>query len=244
MKNGTRPGNTQVRRAAFLPSTQESDFMHTLKRNLFYLALVCAIPLAAYGAGSTEKPQSLTDGLHVTGKTTDRWSFGTTTPAAQSATTKTAWQALEDHGVIASGGDYSIQHKSFTLTAANLIAMYTTPVEIIAAQGAGKSIVVQKLTFSITRTSTAFTGGGAVIFQYAATANGAGTQALDSTIAAAVVTGAAGVSKSFRNGAVISDSANTVTENVGLFISNATAVFAAGTGTVTGEVWYYVNEGA
>lgn len=130
-------------------------------------------------------------------------------------------------------------HTQVNLTAANLIAMYTTPVALIPAQGAGKSIVVSKLVFTITRTSTAFTGGGAAIVQYAATANGAGTQALDSTLASTVITGSAGTSISTRNGAVMSDGASTVTQNVGLFISNATAVFAAGTGTATVDIWWF-----
>src|ERR1043166_9470694 len=58
------------------------------------------------------------------------------------------------------------RHTRVALTAANLIAMYTSPVVLVPAQGAGKSIIVHKLIFTITRTSTAFTGGGAVIVQY------------------------------------------------------------------------------
>jgi hypothetical protein len=193
---------------------------------------------------STEKPQSLSDGLHLTGKTTDRWSFDAAdvAPTAQSATTKTAWQAMEDHGMVASGNDYSVQHATVNLTAANIIAMYTTPVAIIAAPGAGKTIEITKLSFRITRTSTAFTGGAAAIFQYDSTANGAGTNALDSTIASTVITGSAGSTTSVRNGAVLSDSS--AIENKGIYISNGTAVFAAGTGTVVVEVWYVIHGGA
>jgi hypothetical protein len=133
-----------------------------------------------------------------------------------------------------------VRHKQVSLTAANIIAMYTTPVVLLAAPGSGKSIAVTKLQFKITRSATAFTGGGAVIVQYDTTANGAGTQSLDSTLAATVVTGAAGTSYSWRNGAVISDSTATVV-NKGLYISNDTAVFAAGTGTATVDIWYVVN---
>ncbi len=197
--------------------------------------LCCGVP-----AASTEECQSLGDGIHCGTKTTDRFAVHNGTPSVQSAATVTAFAALQAHGFIASGSDYSIQHKTVSLTAANIIAMYTTPVVLIAAQGSGKSIVVQKVAFTITRTSTAFTGGGAVIIQYAATANGAGTQSLDSTLASTVVTGAAGTSVSFRNGAIVSDAASTVTQNVGLYISNASGVFAAGTGTATVDIWYYV----
>lgn len=133
-----------------------------------------------------------------------------------------------------------VRHTQVSLTAAQIIAMYTTPVELIAAPGAGKSIAIVKAQFKITRTATAFTGGGAAIIQYDSTANGAGTQACDSTLAATVITGAAGASHSIRNGAVISDSTATIV-NKGVFISNDTAVFAAGTGAAVLDIWYVVN---
>lgn len=207
---------------------------------LILLALLLGIPAAIFAAGSTERPQSLRDGLHVTGATSDRWSFGGATPAAQSATTKTAWQSLVDHGVIATGQDYSVRHATVSLTAANLIAMYAAPVALLPAPGSGKSIVVTRVAFTITRTATAFTGGGAAIIQYGTTVNGGGTQALDSTLAATVVTGAAGTTVSCRNGAVISDLAAATIQNAGVYISNATAAFAAGTGTATVDIWYVV----
>lgn len=133
----------------------------------------------------------------------------------------------------------SVYHKQISLTAAQIIAMYTTPVALVAAPGAGKTLAVNKLIFTITRSATAFTGGGAAIVQYDSTANGGGLQALDSTLAATVITGAAGTSASIRNGAIISDATTTLV-NKGLYISNATAVFAAGTGTATVDVWYSV----
>jgi hypothetical protein len=118
--------------------------------------------------------------------------------------------------------------------------MYTTPKLLIAAAGAGKSILVTRASFRITRTSTAFTGGGAAIIQYNSTANGAGTNACDSTMASTVITGSAGTTETARNGAVLSDVASTAIQNVGIYLSNATAVFAAGTGTATVELWYVV----
>lgn len=132
-----------------------------------------------------------------------------------------------------------VKHTQVSLSAAQIIAMYTTPVVLVAAPGAGKAISIHKVIFTITRTSTAFTGGGAVIIQYAATANGGGTQSCDSTLASTVITGSAGVSQSFRNGAIISDSS--AVTNAGLYISNATAVFAAGTGTAKVDIFWSQN---
>jgi hypothetical protein len=136
-------------------------------------------------------------------------------------------------------GAAKINHVQVSLTAAQIIAMYTTPVVLVAAPGTGKTIAVSRCIFTITRTSTAFTGGGANIIQYDSTANGAGTNACDSTLASTVVTGASGTSVSLRNGAVISDSA--ALQNKGIYISNATAVYAAGTGTATVDVWYTLH---
>ena len=207
-------------------------------------ALALQSPFTVLAASpSTEKAQSLSDGLHLGGKTTDRVAAHGATPVAQDANTVTADKSLQNHGFKATGGDYSLQHVTVNLSAAQIIAMYTTPVQLVAAPGSGKSIVVTKLVFTITRTSTAFTGGAAAIVQYDSTANGAGQNALDSTIASTVITGSAGTTVSLRNGAVIRDLASTGIQNKGLYISNGTAVFAAGTGTAVVDVYYLVATG-
>lgn len=128
--------------------------------------------------------------------------------------------------------------KKVSLTAANLIAMYAAPVEIIPAVQ-GKAIIVDSVDFVITRTSTAFTGGGVVALQYKNTANGAGT-ATHATIAATVVTGAAGTTYTARIPVVLSDVASADIAGIGLFLSNATAAFAAGTGTAEITVRYHL----
>lgn len=130
-----------------------------------------------------------------------------------------------------------IQHEQVALTAAQINGMYATPVLLVAGAGSGKAIIVTKLAFTITRTSTQFANGGAVIFQYGNTTHGGGVQALDSTAAATVVTGSAGTTVTIRNGAVISDSSAVL--NISLYISNATGAFDTGTGTAVVDVWYY-----
>lgn len=125
-----------------------------------------------------------------------------------------------------------------SLAAADIIGMYAAPVLLIAAVP-GKMIVVDSFEFVITRTSTAFTGGGVVAPQYDATVHGAGTAAT-ATLAATVVTGAAGKSYSSRIPVVLSDVASTATEGIGLYLSNATAAFAAGTGTAVVKINYHI----
>lgn len=134
---------------------------------------------------------------------------------------------------------FNVRHVTIPLTSANLIGMYAAPVKLLDPQTGTKAIIVTKAVLTMTRTATAFTGGGAVIVQYGSTVNGGGTQSLDSTIAATVVTGSAGTTVTVRNGAVISDLAGASIRNAGLYISNATAAFATGTGTATLDLWYY-----
>jgi hypothetical protein len=138
------------------------------------------------------------------------------------------------------GASSGRKHVQVTLAAAQIIGMYAAPVVLVAAPGAGHTVMISKASFRITRTATAFTGGGAAIIQYGATVNGGGTQAADSTIASTVITGAAGTTHTWRSGLTnLSD--NSALDNVGLYISNATAAFAAGTGTAVVDVWYFVN---
>lgn len=120
------------------------------------------------------------------------------------------------------------------LSAANLIAMFTTPVEIIPAPGAGKYIVVEQIVLEMTRSATAFTGGGVVTFQYAA-----GAVVHSGSIPAAVINGGAGVVHTLL---APNTTANgiTVPENTAVTITNGTAAFATGTGTAIAKIWYRI----
>jgi hypothetical protein len=129
------------------------------------------------------------------------------------------------------------QSVEVSLSAANLIAMYATPVLLVPAVS-NKAIIVDSVEFVITRTATAFTGGGVVSVQYANTANGAGTSVQASTIAATVVTAGAGTTYSTRPPTTLSDVATASIQNIGLYISNQTAAFATGTGTAKVRVTY------
>ena len=129
---------------------------------------------------------------------------------------------------------------SVLVSAAQLIGMSATPALIVPAPGAGRVIVVDKAIFKIVRTATAFTGGGAAQLQYGNAALAAGLLALDSNIAATFITGAAGTSYSIRNGAIATDLLATL-DNQGLYLSNATGAFAAGTGSLSVFVFYWVT---
>jgi hypothetical protein len=120
-----------------------------------------------------------------------------------------------------------------SVSAAQIIAMYTTPVSVVPAPATGKIVVVDHLVNKAVRTSTAFTGGGAVEYRYT---DGSGAKVSADT-AAAHITGAAGTAYSAVRGVT--------TELVpvaaaAIVMTNATQVFAAGTGTVQVSVQYRV----
>jgi hypothetical protein len=131
-----------------------------------------------------------------------------------------------------------IKTVSINLSAAQIIALYTTSVKILDGI-AGKAIFVDSVNFDITGTATQFTGGGVVNVQYDSTANGAGVTC-HADIAATVVTGATALVKTHRIGKDLSAIATTAIDGKGLYIGAKTAVFAAGTGTAVVTVRYHV----
>lgn len=118
------------------------------------------------------------------------------------------------------------------LTAAQIITLNSVPVVLVPGMTGWYTILVA-FFFSITRTSTAFTGGGVLSLKY----DTAGTAAHTSSIVATVVTGAAGTVGTLLFGY---NPANGLTVPVteGLALSCATADFAAGTGTALVTTFY------
>lgn len=116
-----------------------------------------------------------------------------------------------------------------SLTAANIAAMYGAPIEVIPAPGAGKLIVVDSWVFSMTPTTTSFTGGGVVSLIYNTAASTAAAGTLPSVN---VTTGVAGASNPYLIfGASNTSQAAPPVANASVVITNATAAFATGTGT-------------
>lgn len=104
------------------------------------------------------------------------------------------------------------------LSAADIVAMFTTPVEVVAAPGAGKVIEFISAVLVYTFDVAAYTGGGAVSII------NAGGAAVSSNIAAADSFGAAG-DKVFSMALLNADGGFTMPVNTGLEITNATGVF-------------------
>ena len=127
-----------------------------------------------------------------------------------------------------------------TFTAAQINAMYTTPLQIVAAPGASQAIMVLNAQV-ITEVSTAFTSGGVAQIQYGNSNHAGGTIATSATIAAAEITAATSQIFTCAPIAAATVMATASFKGLGLFFTNATQVFATGTSsTVTVAVTYMV----
>jgi len=121
------------------------------------------------------------------------------------------------------------QYASIPLSSAQILALNATPVTLVAAPGAGKTIIVQDVLFTMTTTATAYASGGNVTFQYS------GGNAVTNNVASTVVTAAAGTSYTVRQAIDVTAAVNTA-----LTVTNATGAFTTGTGTALINVCYRI----
>lgn len=128
--------------------------------------------------------------------------------------------------------DNTIYVEEVSLTAANIIAMNATPVELVAAPGAGYVLEFVSATFIFDYGTTQFTGGGTIVIQQGTTGND-----WTATVPATAVTSAVDaifVMPVLSAASIESDPA----ENDSIVITNATAAFAAGDGVARVKVAY------
>ena len=125
-----------------------------------------------------------------------------------------------------------------TLTAAQIKALYDTPVQLIAAPGAGKLVVIDKIVWDIAYGTTQYTAGGAIAAQYGNSAHGVGDAASSSIAAATLNAVAANEVLSASSTQIVSVKTNCI--NAAVYLSNATADFATGDSTATLYVYYKI----
>lgn len=125
------------------------------------------------------------------------------------------------------------------LTAAQINGMYAAPVQIVAAPGAGKLILIESILWDIAFVSAQYAAGGAIQAQYGNTVHGAGSQA-SASIAAATLNGVAASGFIANGSGAATLNAPATVENTAVFMSNATGAFTTGDSTVTLYVRYRV----
>lgn len=130
-----------------------------------------------------------------------------------------------------------IQFASVALTAAQFNGMYATPVQLVAAPGANKLILVDHIELLMTYVSANYAAGGVAAGQYDSTANGAGVIAT-TTLSAATFQAAASTGFTFNTGVVPLTFSTCV--NKGIYLSNITQAFTTGDSTFVAKVFYRV----
>jgi hypothetical protein len=160
---------------------------------------------------------------------------GVNAPGGQAgdATVRVRLNPLSFGPVQAADTDPSLLQKAVvTLTAAQIMAMYGAPVGILPAPAAGQVLVIDQIIAQMKPAGTQFTGGGAVTLQY----HGTGVVPHSGNIPAATITSAAGSEN------VVPPPTGTIQPPAatGLDITNATAAFAAGNGTLVVTVFYSI----
>jgi hypothetical protein len=124
-----------------------------------------------------------------------------------------------------------------TLTAAQVNTMFTTPVELLPPPAAGSFYVVQQAILVNENGGTAWTAGGAITIGYS-NANPGSPNALTGTIAATFLTSPTVKQVLTLAGAQIASAAESTVDALGIYISNATQVFATGTGVLKVKLLY------
>ena len=137
----------------------------------------------------------------------------------------------------------TIQFVSVPLTAAQINTIYTTPISVIPAQGAGTLIEVQSCVLDLKYGSAAFTSGGTVTIGYGTTQATVAASTAAATIASTVLT-TFSASQSILVAGSYPVTANTLSLNTAVSITNGTGVFATGTGaTAVLDCAYRVHSG-
>lgn len=178
-------------------------------------------------------------GTREAGTAADAWSFKGNANATTSvvATFSNASHAqntvytVQDCGAAAANMVTStagnLMTTTVTLNTAAVTGSYAAPTVLVAAPGAGKTVIVQEATvYTASTGNTAYATGTSPVIQYDSTVHGAGTAATT-----ALATGDLTASVSQIKSVTSPTGALTGITNKGIYFSNATGAYTAGTGT-------------
>lgn len=137
----------------------------------------------------------------------------------------------------------TIQFSSSTFTAAQIDTMYTLPLVLIPAQSAGTLIEIQSCTVDAKYGSAAFANGGTITIGYGITEAANAASPAAATIASTFLTTFT-ASQAISVAGALAVTANSLTLNKAVTISNASGLFTSGTGaTVIVDCAYRVHSG-
>jgi hypothetical protein len=122
------------------------------------------------------------------------------------------------------------------LAALTVVQLYTTPLELVPAPGAGFAIIVKKMCVHFVSTTVAYTAGGALYAQYGSTGHSA--NAATASISQAFMQ--ANTLSSISVDGIQTTLAKTVIENQPITLTNAGANFGTGNGTIRVSILYSI----
>ena len=162
---------------------------------------------------------------------------GNATGVLANATGITLGNGLEFVGSVLDVPNTNLVYAAVPITAAQFNGMYAAPKALVAAPGANKLLVLDKVELLMTYGSAAYAAGGVAAVQYDSTANGAGVIA-STTLSAATFQAAASTAWTFNAGVVAAPFATCA--NKGLYLSNVTGAFTTGDSNMVAHVWYKI----
>lgn len=127
-----------------------------------------------------------------------------------------------------------------TLNSGQITDLYNTPIQLLAAPGASKMIVVESFTLELIA-GVQYETGGVVYLQYGNAAHGTNYATSNTAIPAAFINGAANAAIS-TTGTINSTTGLTtaVAGNAAITITNATAAFTVGNGSLRWHLVYRI----
>jgi hypothetical protein len=144
-----------------------------------------------------------------------------------------------DDGAVTSAklADTVLHYAAVEISAAEFNGMFAAPKVLVAAPGANKLLVLDKVQLLMTYGAANYAAGGTTAIQYDVTANGAGVIA-STTLANTVFQAAASTGFNFNAGVVAETFTTCV--NKSLAISNISGAFTTGDSTFVAHVWYKI----
>lgn len=141
---------------------------------------------------------------------------------------------LKDSGISTGTTKVVTRTTEVLLSAANLQAMYTTPVELVAAPGAGYVLAFERAVLIYDDGGTDYAGGGVITINYASGA------AQSSNLAATFLTGNG--DKVFNLEKLNAAGGLSMLVNTALVITNASGAFTTGVGVCRCYITYSIYE--